>query len=168
MMKSSNKGFTLLQTINRQKKSKMSVTAFTLVEILLAFSILVFCLCGILLTYLNMFILSDLSRDLTRVNNAVQAEIELVKRTNFDNLLALNGTFNIAGFAITDAQGVIEVTNTAYADLRRVRIIACFRSRGRVIGEDRDLDGQLDAGEDTLIPNGRLDSPVEIVTLIAR
>ena len=149
---------------------KLSDKGFTLIELLFTFSILVFCLCGLLLTYINMYILSDLSRDLTLANNTVQAEMEIVKRTNFDNLLALNGTtFNIPSFAGTDAIGVREVTTTAYADLRRVRIIACFKSRGRVIGEDRNLNGALDiaAGEDAN-GNERLDSPVEVVTLIAR
>lgn len=155
---------------------KLSNRAFTLIELLLTFSILVFCLCGLLLTYINMYILSDLSRDLTLVNNAVQAEMEIVKRTDFAGLLALDGTpFNIAGFVTADARGRIEICDNTtcpalipYADLKRVRIIACFRSRGRLIGEDRDLDGQLDIGEDTLIANNRLDSPVEVVTLIAR
>lgn len=95
--------------------------------------------------------------------------MEEIKNTNFDSLLALNGTtFNLAGFSGLDARGRVEVAATAYADLMQVRLVACFRSRNRIIGEDRNLDGDLDVGEDTFIANTRLDSPVELVTLIAR
>lgn len=141
---------------------------FTLIELLLTFAILAFCICSILLTYINMFILADLSRDLTLATNSVQAKMEEIKKTAFDNLLTFNGTkFDIDGFAGADAKGVIEVTDTAYADLKRVRIIACFKSRGRVIGEDKNLNGILDAGEDSN-GNGRFDSPLELVALIAK
>ncbi len=162
---------------------KSSDKAFTLIELLLAFSILAFCLCGILLTYINMFVLADLSRDITLANNAVQAEMEIVKRTNFACLdtSSCSGcacpsptscpqnacTFNIAGFASSDAKGVVYITSdTGYADLKRVRIEVSFKSRNRVIGGDKDLDGIADVGEDVNIKN-ELNSPVELVTLIA-
>lgn len=138
-------------------------------EVLLAGAILAFCLCGLLLTYINMFILSDLARDLTLATNAVQAKMEELKKTGYDGLLAFNNqNFDISGFASSDAKGLIEVTNNlGYADLTRVRIISSLKSRGRLIGEDQNLNGALDPGEDAN-GNGRLDSPIEIVTLIAR
>ena len=50
----------------------------------------------------------------------------------------------------------------------QITITVCWRqSRGKIIGEDTDLDGQLDVGEDTNI-NGILDSVAQIVTKIAR
>lgn len=155
---------------------KLSGRAFTLIELLLAFAILAFCLMGILLTYINMFVLADLARDFTLVTNAMQAQLEEIKKTPFDNLLALNGnTFDIAGFSSGDAKGRIEVCDNTtcpafipYSDLKRVRLVVSFRSRGRVIGEDSNLNGILNSGEDTLISNNRMDSPSEIVTLIVR
>ena len=168
-MKLSDKGFTPLEIKSKRKRFKISLTGFTLIELLLAFSILVFCLCGLLLTYIQMFVLTDLSRDLTLATNAVQAKMEEIKKANFDSLLSLNGTtFDLAGFSSSDAKGRVEVVSTAYSDLMRVRIAASFRSRNRVIGEDANLDGDLDTGEDTFISNSRLDSPMELVTLIAR
>ena len=80
----------------------------------------------------------------------------------------------MVGFTADDAEGRIEVASVAgYTDLKEVRIVASFRfKRGdleRVIGEDQNLDGDLDAGEgEDTNGNNRLDSPVEIVTLIAR
>jgi type II secretory pathway pseudopilin PulG len=165
---------------------------FTLTEVLFTFGILAFCLCGILLTYLQMLVLTTLSRDLTLANNAAQAKIEEVKKTTFANLDSSlcnccacpalgfrNGcVFDITGFANGDAKGRVEISDltlraTPTETLKQVRIVVCFKSRGRVVGEDQDLDGKLDAGEDQ---NGngfgyqinRLDSPVEQVTLIAK
>ncbi len=149
---------------------KQNAKGFTLIEILFAAAIFAASLCGILLTYANMFVLTDMSRGFTLATNAVQAQMEQVKRTGYDNILAFNGTqFDLNGFAASDSEAIIEAADQTYSDLRRVRIVASFRVRGRVIGEDANLNGILDvgAGEDT---NGnlRLDSPVELVTLISR
>lgn len=141
---------------------------FTLVEVLIGVGILAFCLCGILVSYINMFILSDLARDITLATTAVQDQMENIKKMSFDSLSVLNSTtFAIAGFSAGNARGRIEVTDSSYTDLKRVRIIACFKSRQRVIGEDTNLNGALDGGEDAN-GNGRLDSSVEVVTLISR
>lgn len=141
---------------------------FSLAELLLAVSILAFGLCGILVTYISMHILSDLSRDSTAVNSALQAKAEEIKRTSFSALSALNSTtFDISGFSSNDAKGLVEVSDTAYSDLKRVRVIVCFKSRARVIGEDENLNGSLNSGEDAN-SNGRLDSPAELIALIAR
>jgi type II secretory pathway pseudopilin PulG len=154
----------------------------TLIEVLLAAGILAFCLSGLLLSYVNLFILMDLARDFTYANNALQAQMEGIKNTVFANLTALNNTnFAVTGNNSSDiiGTGVIGVfdvndpfrnTNTTYADLKRVRIVISFRSRARIIGEDKNLNGILDAGEDDpgygVNGTGRLDSPVEAVTII--
>jgi prepilin-type N-terminal cleavage/methylation domain-containing protein len=142
---------------------------FTLIEVLVASGILAFCLCGLLAAYVSLFFLSDLARDTTLATNAIQQEMEKVKNINFDSLSVLNDTkFNLNGFSSSGAKGVIYVSSTSYDDLKKVRIVASFKSRGRVIGEDKDLDGTLDNGEDTNPNNNRLDSPLEIVTFIAK
>jgi prepilin-type N-terminal cleavage/methylation domain-containing protein len=156
---------------------KFPVRGFTLVETLIAAAILVFCLCGLLAAYINMFLLTDLARDFTLATNAMQAEMEDIKRTSFDSLMALNGTpFDVNGFAASDAKGRIEVCDNtscpaliSYGDLKRVRLVVCFRSRGRVIGEDANFNGALDVGlGEDINNNSRLDSPAELITLIAR
>lgn len=140
---------------------------------LLTVTILGVSICGILLTYINMFMLSDLSRDLTMATNAVQAKMEEVKKNSFDTLSALNGTtFDIFGFDSGKAKGRIEVSdvtlrNPSTETLKKVRIVVCFKSRDRVIGEDANLNGALNTGEDTN-NNNRLDGPVELITFIAR
>lgn len=155
--------------INQGNMTRKDRSGFTLAEVLLAVSILAFGLCGILVTYISMHIFSDLSRDFTTVSSALQAKAEEIKRTAFSALSALNGTtFDLSGFGAINAKGAIEVTDIeGYADLKRVRIIACFKSRARVIGEDLNLNGSLNIGEDAN-NNGRLDSPAELIALIVK
>ena len=150
------------------KKRKVFLTGFTLIEVLLAAGILAFGICGVLVTYLTLFVFSDLNRNFTLAANSLQAKMEEMKRTNFATLPSLQGTtFNINGFSSSDAKGRIEVSDTDYSDLKRVRLIICLRSRGRVIGEDANLDGVLNSGEDSN-GNGRLDSPLEVIGLVVR
>jgi len=49
--------------------------------------------------------------------------------------------------------------------LLQATVSVCWRQKNRVIGEDKNLNGALDAGEDA---NGNkiIDSPVELTTLI--
>ena len=71
--------------------------------------------------------------------------------------------------------GVVEISNatigaTVFTDLKNVRAAVAFRSRQRVYGEDQNLNGVLDTGEDDAQYGGlnnRLNSPVETATLVA-
>jgi hypothetical protein len=54
------------------------------------------------------------------------------------------------------------------ADIADVTVLVCYRDKGgRVVGEDRDFDGALDAGEDRN-GNGGLDSPIMFRSMVAR
>ncbi len=156
-------------------------TGLTLVEVLVASSIFAFCLAGLLLTYMDLFILTDMSRDSTIANNILQAKLEEQKSKAFSALC--NETFDVSdsnflvnGSPMVIGKGVIEISNvsvynTTYSglDLKKARVVISFKSRNRVIGEDKDLDGILDAGEDDsyyLNGTGVLNSPVEGITLI--
>ena len=158
---------------------------FTLMELMIAAAILLFCLSGLLATYFQMFILSDLTRDLTLATNAAQAKIEEIRSYAYTNINAFNSsssgylvnlydgaTFNITGL---DGRGAVEACdiNTCpsevgnYTDLIRVWVEVSFRSRGKVIGEDSNLNGILDTGEDKN-NNTLINSPVESMILIAK
>ena len=54
--------------------------------------------------------------------------------------------------------------NPALLDLH---VAACWQSRGRAIGEDRNCNGVLDSGEDANT-NGWIDSPVMVSTRVGR
>lgn len=149
---------------------KSSGKGFTIIEVLLTSSILALVLCGLLLVYVNLLLLGDISRKMTLAANAAQAKLEEIKNITFENLDAENGdTFDVPGFNASDARGLVQVSGTGYSDLKKVRIVVSFRQKGtRVIGEDKNLNGSLDSGEDVSSPNGQLDSPVELITLIAK
>ncbi len=120
-------------------------------EVLIATAILAFCLCGLLATYVNMFFLTSLLRDTTLATSAVQAKLEEVRNAGYANCTSY--IFNLADYGIADGKGVIEVNAVAgNPTLKKVRIIACFRSRGRVIGNDM---------------NNCSSSPIEAVTYVA-
>ena len=157
-----------MQSSQPGRKMKSLNKGFTLIEVLFSAGILAFVLCGLLLVYVNLFLLNDASRKTTLAVNAGQAKLEELKNSTFDSLAS--GIFNVDGFNTTDAKGIIEVSDiAAYADLKKVRIIISFRLKGnKIVGEDKNFNGVLDAGEDTMISNNRLDSPVEIITLISK
>lgn len=145
--------------------------ALSLVEVMVAVAILVFALTALLASYANIFILVELARDSSTAAEALSTRMEELRRENFDNLDTFNATgFGLNGFAAGDSQGRVEVRAIAgYPNLREVRITGAFLSRQRVIGEDKNLNGNLDSavGED-LNNNGQLDSSVELITVIAR
>lgn len=152
-----------MRSLQSQKKT------FTLIEVLTAFMLLVFCIAGVLASFVNTFFLLDLSRDMTTAQNSVRAKMEEIKKERFENLTAFNGTtFDLNGFAAGSSKARIEVTDVSgYSQLKQIRIVASVKSRKRIVGEDLNLDGQLNTGEDRN-SNGRLDSPVEIVTLMTQ
>jgi|TARA_B100000315_G_scaffold240601_1_gene260597 prepilin-type N-terminal cleavage/methylation domain-containing protein len=144
---------------------------FSMIELMIGVAILVFALTALLASYANMFLLSDVARDNSIATNAIRSKIEEVKKQSFTSLDAYNGTiFNLDGFSPSDAKGIIEVSNVAgFINLKEIRVVGCFVSRGRVIGEDTNLNGILDVGTgEDVNNNSRLDSPAEIVTLITK
>ena len=126
---------------------------FTLSELLLAVAILAFALTGLLLFFVNSIILNETNRNFTLAYSAIQAKMEEIKNTSFDNLDAYNGTsFDLDGFPSVNGKGKIGVSNES-TDLKRVTISACFMSRNRLIGDDI---------------NNCQSSPAGLVTLIAK
>lgn len=179
-MKLSDRGFTPLQINNSssidygnashgitKKKRFLSVTGFTLIEVMLAAAILAIVVCGILATYISCFELISTSRNFTFAVNAAQRKIEEIRDYNFSQIYP---DYNNQSFAVDEisagSRGVVYVDDSN-PDLLEVTISVCWRQReNRIIGEDRNLDGILGAGED-LNGNNIIDSPVQLVTLIA-
>ncbi len=53
--------------------------------------------------------------------------------------------------------------------IKEARVIVCWRQHlGNIIGEDNNLNGVLDAGEDTGGRVGKLDSPCELISAFAK
>jgi len=138
----------------------------TIVEVLVSFFILVLVFGGILYSFIRCLEFIELSRNMSRAVQTAQSRMDQIRSTSY-NLIA--STYDTVPFTIPDldGMGVVYVDNSV-ADLLEVRVVICWRNKyGRIYGEDDDLDGLLDGGEDD---NGNLelDSPVELVTRIFR
>lgn len=80
------RGFTPLQTMYRGKKYKMSVTGFTLAELLLSAAILAFALSGLLLLFTNCIVLNGVNRNLAIASNHAQYIMEEIRGVGFTGL----------------------------------------------------------------------------------
>ena len=81
------KGFIPLETIGQRKKSAlMSLTWFTLPELLLAAAILAFTLSGLLLVFVNCILLNSANRNSTIAIDHAQFVLEEIRDTDFSNI----------------------------------------------------------------------------------
>ena len=155
-------------------------TGFTLIELLIATAILIVALVGILAAYQSCFSLTETARNLTAALNADQAKMEEMRNYNF-NLLAtdygtggVNNIFPASGLS-GNRKGKIYiqyVSSPQDGSLLQVKVVICWQERGgRVVGEDKNLNGVLDTAplpsEDTN-GNGEINSPCELTTLMAQ
>lgn len=146
-------------TVTRNRQS-----AFTLLEILLAAAILTFAICAILAAYIACIVLAADSKNINISTNAALSMAEEVRSSAFTRIV---DDYNGLNFILNDlpsSRGVVYVDDTN-PELLQVTISICWRQDNRIVGEDQDLDGVLDGGEDRN-GNGIIDSPVQVVTQI--
>jgi len=167
--------------------------AYSLVEILVAVAIIVIVVSGLFRLFIYCSGMAEITGNITFAINEAQDKIEEIRNAAFDDIATtygvspgntfesekisedvnLNGTLDagedIDGDSTIDSygQGVIYVT-ALNADLLQVDVAVCWRGLdGRLFGEDADLDGVLDTGEDAN-SNGQIDSTAMVSTYIAR
>ncbi len=137
---------------------------FSLSELMIATLIFAFTFAGTIIVFFRCIELSELARNSSAAINASKSLLASVENTPFANISATynNTTFTAAG---VNGTGITYVTSLD-ADLLRVTLVFCWREKnGRVMGEDTNINGALNAGEDAN-GNGVLDSPVEMTTYI--
>ncbi len=144
------------------------ISGFTLLELMIGAAVLIEALVGLIAAYTGCFTLNEEARNLTIAINGAQDKMEEIRNLSFNQIAAQDGTnFEIDGLSDTDSEGIVEV-DSSNPDLLVVIVSICWRQKGgRIIGEDSNLNGDLDAGEDAN-GNNQLDSPVRLVTLMAR
>jgi len=136
---------------------------FTLLELMIAAAILIVALLGLLGVFTGCFGLNETARNLTIAINGAQEKMEEIRNADFGTITNYSGPFNVSGL---DGIGRVDATYVA-GSLIDIRVVICWRQgRNRIIGEDINLNGNLDAGEDVNPANGSLDSPAQLVTLI--
>lgn len=146
-------------------RKKFSSKGFTLVEITLVVAIVAFVLCGILATYISCFVLAATSKNIGIATNAALGLVEEIRNAPFSQIITDYDGLNFIVNDIPASRGVVYVSDDN-PELLRVTVSVCWRQGQRIIGEDTNLDGVLNAGEDAN-GNGLIDSTVQIVTLVA-
>ncbi len=146
---------------------------FALVELMLSAAILIIFLAGLLQMFIICQGLSEVARSTTFAISEIQSYWEDVRKGGFEavsnletgyqpdrffDLVQLNGKYVV----------YIDLPDPNNPDLQRLRIVACWREANtRIIGEDLNLNGILDPGEDKDL-DGFISSPATIVTLISK
>ncbi len=148
----------------RKKKKRFHKEGMTLPELMIATGILALCMTGILISYLRSMELNEISGNMSTAVKAAESRLALIRSTTFATIKATydHVAFDIPGL---DAKGVSYIDDST-PDLLKVDVCVSWRTtNGRVFGQDKNVNGQIDTGEDT-DNNGMLDAPVQLVTYI--
>ncbi len=141
-----------------------SKKGFVLIEVLLATAIASFAICGILLMYIAGMDLIRTSKNASIATSAAQGLIEEIRNTPFPEIVTDYNLLIFTVNGIPSSWGIVYIDDTD-PEFLLVTISVCWRQGNRIIGEDINLNGQLDAGED-INGNGMIDSTVELVTQV--
>jgi Tfp pilus assembly protein PilV len=136
----------------------------TLVELLMALLILMPIFVTVMFAFIKAIELSEIARN---TSLAVWASKNKMTEIENDDFIDVPGYHQVS-FTSTSLTGTgVTYVDSSNPNLLKVTISFSWRQKnGRIIGEDQDLDGQLDAGEDANGDN-QLSSPVGWTTLIA-
>ena len=147
--------------INRVIKNQRGLT---LPELMVAGVVMILTISGILISYLRCLELSEISKNMTFAVEAVKSKIEQIRSTPFNQIKI---TYDTISFTAPSLNGLgVSYVNDNNPQLLQVTVSFCWKqSNGRIYGEDKNLNGVINAGEDTNA-NGILDSPVELVSYI--
>jgi prepilin-type N-terminal cleavage/methylation domain-containing protein len=142
---------------------------FTLIELLVVVGILAVVILGLIQTFLLGSILADLSHRKTIAVGEAQDKLEEILNHSFSTIVTDYASGGTPGntFSLSQVTGAGRVAiTTVSASLLQADIVVSFQYKGgRIYGEDLDLDGTLDAGEDAN-GNGVLDSGIKFSTYI--
>ena len=137
---------------------------FSFAELLTVTLILVFVFAGVLITFFRSIELSSISSNSSAALLVTRNRMVQIKDSAFTQIFA---NFNNATFTTPGLTGMgVSYVDNSDPNLYQVRIAFCWQERnGRVFGEDLNLNGLLDGGEDQN-GNGFIDSPVQIISYV--
>lgn len=137
---------------------------FTLPELLIAATVVLLTSVGILFTYVQCLELNSINHDSAAV---LQKSRNMMEEIVASPPAAIHETYNEKTYPIEKPEGIMLVkVNDQDPQLLIVSVRTFWKqSKGRIIGEDKNLDGFLQQNEDTN-SNGELDSPYTLVTYI--
>ena len=137
---------------------------FTLAELVVSAGILGVVITGIMVSYIRCMELNEVSQNKSLAVKAARSRMELIRMTPYATLVATynNVAFNVTGF---NGRGVSYVTVVDAKNLRLRVSVSWQQKNNRVFGEDANLNGVLNGGEDKN-GDGFLSSPVDITEVM--
>ena len=170
-MKTNRRNRHFVGKMGRGRLSCLNNTGISLTEVLICAGILIVVLTGMFRLFIYSTELNDMSRNVTVAMSEVQGKMEEIRNYDFNLITTdyVSGGTPGDTFNLSQVTGVGVITiDASNTKLLKIRIVACWRNQnGRVIGEDKNLNGVLDTGED-LNGNGQIDSTVAIESYVAR
>ncbi len=108
--------------------------------------------------------LEELGRRSQQALAGIQSQLDRIKNTPFSTIVA---TYDNTTFTNTNLTGMGKIyVDDTDPHLLVIKVVYCWRqSNNRVIGEDTNLNGVLNTGEDKN-GNGQIDSYVQVQTQI--
>jgi len=137
-------------------------TGFTFAEIVIATMILVVIFTGVMVTFIKCVELNELSSNSSVATAAARNKLMEIENTLFNQV---NANYDNVPFVINNlnGMGVTYIDDSTPGILTITASVSWRQRNGRTIGEDADLDGQLDTGEDAN-GNGQLNSIITFST----
>lgn len=150
---------------------KLSHAGVSLAEVLVCVLIFGMAALGLFRLFLYCSQQADLARNMTLAMTEAQDKLEEIRNHPFNQIPADYGTGSAGeefDLSLVTGKGVVSI-NTNNPKLLKVRVVVCWQNQnGRVIGEDKNLDGELDSTEDAAGNNdGVIDSSAVIESYIA-
>ena len=150
---------------------RYSRKGYSLVEVICTVGILAFVFVGLLELFIYTYALDEMAGNLTMALKEAQGKMEEIRNYDYNLITtdyASGGTpGNTFDLSQPTGKGVIYV-DASNSDLLKIKIVVSWSNKkNRIIGEDINLNGSLDAGED-LDGNGQLDSLASIQSLFAK
>ncbi|MFC1753192.1 hypothetical protein ACFL96_07330 [Thermoproteota archaeon] len=155
---------------NKKDKEQKRSTRGSLLEPMITALVLVVVLIGILQLFVSWLKLGETSSDLMVAMSEAKGKLEEIRNHVFDNIVIdYDSPDDIFNLTQVDGAGIIYIDYFGgTTEMLEVEIVASFRTEGdRIVGEDKNLDSVLDAGEDK-DGDGRLSSTISLSTLITQ
>lgn len=146
----------------------MKKKSLTLAEVMISVFIFVLGVGAIFAVYPPLFDGVEVTYQTMRAWSECRKEIEILKSRSFTELWTEAGTSNPHGFLNDPGvmRGMYYLDKLgSLDDALRITVVVSVKAKGRTIGEDTDLNGVLDSGEDAN-ENTVFDSPITLSTIV--
>lgn len=149
---------------------KRDTAGFTLMELLVTVGILALVLTSMMQLLIYASTLSEMGGSKTLAVKEAQDKMEEIRRHAFGSIAADYSSGGTPGNTFTlstlTGEGLIEIEGGA-SSLLTIDVSVCWEDKyDRVLGEDRNLNGTLDPGEDA-DGDDKIDCPIHFRTMVA-